>query len=277
MDVSQRRVRTIGTRSGMVGRRGFTLTEMLVVIAIAVMLLALLIPTGQSLREGNRMMTCRSQLHQISQALKAYRMDEGGVPPYYYLHHPDHEPTDTPHGPGLMQLYLSGYIARQESLHCPRDVYTEPGTEEYFQSYIRRDEDVKSDTELNRYTYLSTRGVTDTGDPYYYRQLQPARQIGAATPLPVIDLDWRPADDTVITWCSFHVEHVQGSEGGQYNVLLWDGTVQRVGENLMRPIEDGDDIGPDAAWKVGAWERPVESGNGENGENGENGNGENGG
>ncbi len=260
-------------------RAGFTLTELLVVIGIMVMLLALALPVATSLREGNRMMSCRSHLSQISQAIKMYRMDEGGVPPYYidpdepYSVDEEGVETNPPEGPGLMQLYYGGYLARRESLHCPRDVYAEPDSEEYFQSYIRRDEDVASDTELNRYTYLSTRGVTDRDDPYYYRQLQPAEER-AVSPRPVMDPHWHPSDQTVVTWCSYHVTHVEMGGAGQYNVLFWDGSVRRIGEHLMRDEE----VGPGAAWRVGYTPEPVngDNGNGENGDNGDNGNGENG-
>lgn len=274
MGVSQRRARTTGRWSA---RQqvcaGFTLTEMLVVIGIAVLLLAMLVPTGQSLREGNRMMSCKSQLHQIGQALKTYQMDEGAVPPYYVG--ADQDVTDEPHGPGLMQLYYSGYLARQESLHCPRDVYVEPGDAAYFASYSRKDEDVKTDTELNRYTYLSTRGIVNARDPItnepnplYFLQLQEAEDVGGTSPQPLVDRNWHPSDATVVTWCSFHVEHVEMGGAGQYNVLFWDGSVQRVGEHLMRPAVEGEDVGPDAAWKIGIWQWGLDAEDEEEEENG---------
>jgi prepilin-type processing-associated H-X9-DG protein len=217
----------------------------MVVIGIAVLLMALMIPTGRALREGNRMMTCKAQLQQIGQAIKTYHLDEGGVPPYYV--DTDEEATDPPHGPGLMQLYLSGYLARRESLHCPRDVYTQPDSDEYFDSYIRKDEDAAAGIELNRYTYLSTRGVIDDTNSYYFRQLLPAADTGGSMPAPVVDPNWHPDDDTVVTWCSFHSEYIEMGGIGQYNVLFWDGSVRRVGEHIMTD----DATGPDAAWKVG--------------------------
>jgi len=64
-------------------RVGFTLVELLVVIGIAVIMLALMVPTGRALREGNRAMTCKAQLQQLSVALRAYVTDEGGPPPFY--------------------------------------------------------------------------------------------------------------------------------------------------------------------------------------------------
>jgi hypothetical protein len=65
--------------------------------------------------------------------------------------------------------------------------------------------------------------------------------------MPVPMPNWRPDDDTVITWCPFHVDEIEIGDTGAYQVLFWDGSVQRVKETVMRDPA----IGPDAAWKVG--------------------------
>jgi len=233
------------------GRGGFTLTELLVVIGIGVLLMALLVPTGQALRAGNRALTCKSQMQQIGTALKAYCLDEDGAPPFYITQSDD--PTDPennpPTGPGLMALYETGYLARRESLHCPKDVYAQPETDEYFESYQRFDEDAAASVALNGYSYLTTRGIVDDTDPLYRRQLQPAVDLdgNTATPaMPVNMPNWRPGDDTVITWCPFHANEIEVGGEGAYQVLFWDGSVLRVRESVMTDPA----FGPDAAWKV---------------------------
>lgn len=239
------------TRRGLT-RRGFTLTELLVVIAIGVLLVGLMIPTGRALRAGNRALTCKSQLKQIATSLKMYYLDETGAPPFYIDQTQD--PTDPvanpPNGPGLMALYETGYLPRRESLHCPADVYAQGGTDEYFESYQRYDEDAAALVALNKYSYLNTRGVTDDTDPYYRRQMQPAGDIdgNAATPaMPVPMQNWRPDDDAVITWCPFHTDEIEVGDRGAYQVLFWDGSVQRIKDIVMTDPATG----PDAAWKVG--------------------------
>ena len=233
-------------------RSGFTLVELLVVIAIAVLLMGLLIPTGWGLRAGNRAMTCKAQLQQIGTAMKAYYFDEGGAPPFYIdeTEDPTGDPPDPPHGPGLMALYETGYLARRESLHCPRDVYTQAGTDEYYESYQRYDPDAAATVPLNRYSYLSTRGATDTDPEWYRRQMMPAADTDgdASTPaMPVVMPAWRPDDDAVITWCPFHVPEIEVAGEGAYQVLFWDGSVQRFQQSVMTDPT----FGPDAAWKVG--------------------------
>ncbi|MFW5866586.1 MAG: prepilin-type N-terminal cleavage/methylation domain-containing protein [Armatimonadota bacterium] len=232
-----------GSTRGGFARGGFTLTELLVVIGIGVLLMGLLIPTGRALRAGNRALSCKSQLQQIGTALKAYYYDEGGAP-YFYIEE-GQALTDPPTGAGLMALYDAGYLSRRESLHCPRDVYTRSGDEAYYDSYQRYDTDVAGVTELDHYSYLSTRGVTDNAGAYYHWQLMPATDA-TAPPTPAPTRNWRPDDQAIITWCPFHVPEIEVADEGAYQVLFWDGSVQRFPQStLTAPTV------VDAAWKIG--------------------------
>lgn len=71
-------------------RRGLTLLEMLIVIAILGLLMALLLPAVQSTRESGRRIVCSSQLRQIALAIHAYEEVHSCFPPasantYSYL------------------------------------------------------------------------------------------------------------------------------------------------------------------------------------------------
>jgi prepilin-type N-terminal cleavage/methylation domain-containing protein/prepilin-type processing-associated H-X9-DG protein len=66
-------------------RRGFTLVELIVVVSILLLLLALIIPAVQRVREASNIMVCKSNLRSIGQALLLYhqakmRFPEGCTP-----------------------------------------------------------------------------------------------------------------------------------------------------------------------------------------------------
>jgi len=221
-----------------------TLIELMVVISIGVILIAITVPIGKSLREGNRMMACGAHLHAIHQALKMYMLDERGVPPYELAVGDDpSNPLTEPIGPGLYVLYTMGYLGDDENLHCPSQVGIAKTDDRYYHAYDGRDTLAGFDpggnlSMLNQYRYLPYRGEDDPDNADYHRQLAPG--TGKVT---AYDPSWRPDDSALICWCDQHaISFTRGGEG-QYQVLYWGGQTEVKPKSLFR--EAGTD-----AWRV---------------------------
>src|SRR6516162_1658985 len=94
-------------------RTGFTLIELLVVIAIIGILVGLLLPDVQKVREAANRTSCLNNLKQLGLALHNYHDSQGSFPSGYSCH-PQADPTYTAPGWGWASLLLP--YAEQENL-----------------------------------------------------------------------------------------------------------------------------------------------------------------
>jgi len=102
------------------GRYGFTLVEILVVIAIIALLAALLFPVFARSRESSRRSACLNNLHQISTAFALYVQDHDERLPRQAILPP--EGTNYT----CWDVQLQSYLKDRQTLACPNDSFSRP-------------------------------------------------------------------------------------------------------------------------------------------------------
>jgi prepilin-type N-terminal cleavage/methylation domain-containing protein len=89
-------------------RQGFTLVELLVVIAIIGVLIALLLPAVQKVREAANRVSCTNNLKQLGLALHNFHNDHGWFPA-------DDEGPDPDFPPGTVYVSVLPYVEQQNA------------------------------------------------------------------------------------------------------------------------------------------------------------------
>src|SRR5262245_15365436 len=114
--------------TGTNSRRGFTLIELLVVIAIIAVLIGLLLPAVQKVREAGARMQCSNSLKQLSLACHHYHNVRGAFPPGgYFLPHTDPD-RNGGYNKGSWHVHVLPYI-EQENLFRQIPRLDEPGVD----------------------------------------------------------------------------------------------------------------------------------------------------
>jgi prepilin-type N-terminal cleavage/methylation domain-containing protein/prepilin-type processing-associated H-X9-DG protein len=182
--------------------RGFTLVELLVVIAVVGMLVALLLPAVQHARESARKTQCKSNLRQIGLALDQYVDKQGSRGKF-----PDaaQYPSVSPDLPPLYKVLAGHTEENQELFHCPSDRLEKEGAVH----------DTFFEEEGLSYEYHRNRAANKTRDQ-------------------VRIVQWGPASgeerSSSRVWIVYDFEPFHGPEGedGSRNFLYLDGHVDSL-------------------------------------------------
>ena len=108
--------------------KGWSLIELLTVIAIIAILVAILYPVFSRAKEAAKKATCLSNVSQLSKAMRLYSLDYDG-----YIHFVRGRPTNDPlmggqYGTGYyFKKSMKNYVPAWDVYYCPSDNYRKKG------------------------------------------------------------------------------------------------------------------------------------------------------
>jgi prepilin-type N-terminal cleavage/methylation domain-containing protein len=231
------------------GNSGFSLVELLTVIAIIAILAGIIFPVMNAVKNNAKKTQCMTNMYNVAQALKMFKQDNGYYPASLageVQYDPSTSaviPLDrtTGNGTGLFPDYTKGGSG-YKTFHCPLSPTskTDAVTTADGKSYYAYDS-------YTVYTSLPVNpGTPLAGDKHYRTDWAPTlADVAGGTPglkpyppgttdgaeLQTYDykrqLKFRyPPDDTLVTWCSYH-ERV-GDARSMVPVLFLTGTAEMM-------------------------------------------------
>lgn len=249
------------------GNSGFTLIELMVVIAIIMVLMGILFPVFRTVRESSKRASCTAHLQQLATMLKSYREDFGYYPPAPYFD------AGANRYVGGFSALVPDYVTDKSLLICPSDrqvkghekeakdrAYcsyngwvTAPATTWDFAdaSFTRADDTSKTITGPTR--YYNYYGYCQEGaDPYWIANPPddnyPPYMTTAPTWLTSEGLRLRhyprlmnrnAPNNTYITHCVYHRDAYRNASAAMDLYLNVGGTVKLVNVKQMEKVESG--------------------------------------
>lgn len=217
--------------------RGFTLVELLTVIAIIALLTAILFPVMATVRKNAREGGCMSNMHSIIQGLKMYKDDWRVYPDALYG-------IDYGSGPGT-RLYPE-YVKDEKVFNCPESLVktndrslVAPVNPMTGAVAMGQNPATGMQTAYGLFSFSSydfqrrpnsnAVGVTPALELHYRRQWNTAGPSIFDEPRQLIYKD--PPDSTVVTWCLYHSDMDPAGNPGRERLALvafLSGRVQKL-------------------------------------------------
>jgi len=213
----------------LVSRKGFSLVELLTVIAIIAILASIIFPVMGMVGNKARQNKCLTQLHEIGVAVQMFKQDNRQYPDV--LSEPveidpaTSQPYDftVKHAPQTPATRLYPEYVRSSLLfHCPMSKKT---------STTEVDTDGATNTQFYPYDSYSYYRIDTSHVQQHYTKswgTDPANLPVPGDAAPARDYERQlkfrnPPDDTVITWCSWHETGGGAGVNGKAPVLFLDG------------------------------------------------------
>lgn len=227
-------------------RRGFSLVELLTVIAIIAVLAGIIFPVLGMVKGKANTTKCITQLHEIGLALQVFKQDNRKYPDILgavvVRNGSDVVPFDqTGTNPSTITGLYPEYVKAARLYHCPASRILDTKAYETYAPLGTGNVDVYS---YNSYDFFKL--PSGNVQPHYTKSW-------AATPddvqnlIPITpdnatkdqndyarQLKFRtPPDSTVVTWCSWHETISPSSVSGKTPTLFLDGHVDSIEANIV--------------------------------------------
>lgn len=113
--------------------RGFTLLEMLIVLAVIAALVGIGIPVGRSVLASSREAACLSQIRSLGAALESYLQDHNQILPDLAMGRSS-KSDELP----VLETVLSSYVETPDAFKCPQDAREfEKSGSSYFWNHLQ--------------------------------------------------------------------------------------------------------------------------------------------
>ena len=117
----------------MMKHRGFTLMELLIVLAVVAVLAGIGIPLGRSALAKSREAACLNQLRSLGVALESYLQEHNQILPELAMGRSSRS-DDTP----VLETVLLGYVETPDAFKCPQDLREfEKSGSSYFWNHLQ--------------------------------------------------------------------------------------------------------------------------------------------